>query len=42
MNFKIKVAEHNILRAVSVNSRDGACFKLDGNMAAKKQWHTED
>ena len=32
-----------VLRAVSGNSRDGACFKLDKQTRRrKKQWYTED
>ena len=34
---------NTVLRAVSGNVRDGACFKTrHTNMAAKKQWYTED
>ena len=34
---------NTVLRAVSGNVRDGACFKIrHTNMAAKKQWYTED
>ena len=34
---------NTVLRAVSGNSRDGACFKLDKQTwQRKKQWNTED
>ena len=34
---------NTVLWAVSGNSRDGACFKLDKQTwQRKKQWHTED
>ena len=34
---------NTVLRAVSGNSRDGACFKLDKQTwRRKKQWYTED
>ena len=34
---------NTVLRAVSGNSRDGACFKIDKQTwRRKKQWYTED
>jgi len=34
---------NTVLRAVSGNSRDGACFKLDKQTwRRKKEWYTED
>ena len=34
---------NTVLRAVSGNSREGACFKLDKETwRRKKQWYTED
>ena len=34
---------NTVLRAVSGNSRDNACFKLDKQTwRRKKQWYTED
>ena len=34
---------NTVLRAVSGNSRDGVCFKLDKQTwRRKKQWYTED
>ena len=33
---------NTILRAVSGNSRDGVCFKLDKQTWRKKQWYTKD